>query len=87
MSRYTVVIARRAIKSIARLQRKEQQRIRVAIDLLATEPRPPGSVALTGEESVYRVRVGDYRILYEIIDTRLVIQVIRVGHRRDVYRS
>ncbi len=87
MSRYTVEIARRAVKSIAALPRKEQQRIRAAIDLLADEPRPPGCVALTGEQSVYRVRVGNYRILYEVIDTGLVILVIRVGHRRDAYRS
>ena len=86
MSRYSVVVARRAIRSIARLPRKEQQRVRAAIDLLADEPRPPGCVALADEESVYRVRVGDYRILYEVIDASLVIQVIRVGHRRDVYR-
>lgn len=86
MSRYTVEIARRAVKSIVRLPRAEQQRVRAAIDLLADEPRPPGCVALTGEESTYRVRVGDYRILYEVIDDRLVIQVVRVGHRRDVYQ-
>ena len=86
MSRYNVEIARRAIKSIAGLPRNQQRRIRAAIDLLADEPRPPNCVALTGEESVYRVRVGDYRILYEVIDERLVIHVIRVGHRRDVYR-
>lgn len=86
MSRYRVEIARRAFKSIARLPHKEQQRVRAAIDLLADQPRPPGCAALAGEESVYRVRVGDYRILYEVIDDRLVIQVIRVGHRRDVYR-
>ncbi len=86
MSRYTVEIARRAVKSIARLPRKEQHRVRAAIDLLADEPRPPGCVALVGEEAVYRVRVGDYRILYEVIDARLVIQVVRVGHRRDAYR-
>ncbi len=42
---------------------------------------------MAGEDSVYRVRIGDYRILYEVIDERLVIQVVRVGHRRDVYRS
>ena len=71
---------------IAGLPRKEQHRVRAAIDLLADEPRPPSCVALAGEESVYRVSVGDYRILYEVIDARLVIQVIRVGHRRDVYR-
>ena len=86
MSRYTVGIARRAVKSIARLSRKEQHRVRAAIDLLADEPRPPGCVALVGEEAVYRVRVGDYRILYEVINARLVIQVVRVGHRRDAYR-
>ena len=87
MSRYTVEIARRAIKSIAGLPHNEQRRVRAAIDLLADEPRPPNCVALAGEGSVYRVGVGDYRILYEVIDTRLVIHVIRVGHRRDVYRS
>lgn len=87
MSEYRVEIARRAIKSIAKLPRKEQLRVRAAIDLLADDPRPPGCVALTGEDSVYRVRVGDYRILYEVMDERLVIHVVRVGHRRDVYRS
>lgn len=86
MSQYTVEFARRAIKSISRLPRKEQQRVRAAIDLLAEEPRPPGCVALAGEDSVYRVRVGHLRILYEVLDARLVIHVIRVGHRRDVYR-
>ena len=87
MSEYRVEIARRAIKSIAKLPRKEQLRVRAAIDLLADDPRPPGCVAMAGEDSVYRVRIGDYRILYEVIDERLVIQVVRVGHRRDVYRS
>lgn len=86
MSRYRVHLARRAVKSIARLPRAEQQRIRAAIDLLADEPRPPGCVALTGEAGVYRVRVGDYRILYEVVDERLLILVVRIGHRRDVYR-
>lgn len=86
MSRYTVEVSRRAIKSIAALPRKEEQRVRAAIELLADEPRPPNCVALTGEQSVYRVRVGDYRIVYKVIDARLMILVIRVGHRRDVYR-
>ncbi len=86
MSRYHVEVARRAVKSIAKLPRAEQQRVRAAIDLLADEPRPPGCTKLAGEDSVYRVRVGDYRILYEVIDARLVVHVVRVGHRRDVYR-
>lgn len=86
MSPYEVEIARRAVKSLARLPRHEQQRIRAAIDLLANEPRPPGCVALKGEDRAYRVRIGDYRIVYEVHDTRLVVLVVRVGHRRDVYR-
>ncbi|MCZ7631356.1 MAG: type II toxin-antitoxin system RelE/ParE family toxin [Microthrixaceae bacterium] len=59
----------------------------MAIDLLADEPRPPGCTKLTGEDAVYRVRIGDYRILYEVIDDRLLIHVVRIGHRRDVYRD
>ena len=87
MTDHSVDIARRAVTSIAKLPRKEQQRFRAAIDLLAGEPRPPGCVALSGEESADRVRIGDYRIVYEIFDARLVIQVVRVGHRRDVYQA
>ncbi|WP_419930480.1 type II toxin-antitoxin system RelE family toxin [Candidatus Poriferisodalis sp.] len=87
MSQYTVEISRRAVKTIAGLERADQLRIRAAIDLLADEPRPPGCVKLAGEASAYRVRVGDYRIVYDVIDDRLVIQVVRIGHRRDIYRN
>ena len=85
MSVYRVEIARRALRSLAALPRQEQQRIRAAIDLLATEPRPPGATKLTGERRAYRVRVGDYRIIYEVFDDRFVVQVVRIGHRRDIY--
>ena len=87
MNQYTVEISRRAVKAIAGLERADQLRVRAAIDLLAGEPRPPGCVKLAGEPSAYRVRVRDYRIVYEVIDDRLVIQVVRIGHRRDVYRN
>ena len=83
---YQVQIARRAVKALAALPRRDQQRVRAAIDLLAQTPRPPGCVALAGEPSVYRVRVGDYRILYEVRDAALLVQVVRIGHRRDIYR-
>ena len=86
MSTNRVEVARRAVKALAALPRKEQQRIRAAVDLLADDPRPPGCVGLTGELRAYRVRVGDYRIIYEVFDDRLVVHVVRVGHRRDVYR-
>ena len=62
--RYEVRLARRAVRSLANLQRRDQQRIRAAIDLLAENPRPPSCVALQGEAGVYRVRVGDYRSLF-----------------------
>ncbi len=87
--RYEVRLARRAVRSLEDLQRRDQQRIRAAIDLLAENPRPPSCVALQGEVGVYRVRVGDYRIVYEVLDQALVVQVVqvvRVGHRREVYR-
>ena len=87
MSQYTVEISRQAVKTVARFERADQLRIRAAIDLLADEPRPPGCVKLADEASAYRVRVGDYRIVYDVIDDRLVIQVVRIGHRRDIYRD
>jgi mRNA interferase RelE/StbE len=87
IARYEAQIARRAVKAIGTLPRREQQRVRAAIELLADNPRPPGCVALAGEERAYRVRVGDYRIGYEVLDQQLVIQVVRVAHRREVYRQ
>ena len=87
MSQYTVEISRQAVKVIVGLERADQLRIRAAIDLLADEPRPPSCIKLAGETSAQRVRVGDYRIVYDVIDDRLVINVVRVGHCRDIYRN
>jgi len=87
MSQYRVELARRAVRALAGLPRRDQQRIRAAIDLLAGKPRPPGASKLVGESRAYRVRVGDYRVIYEVFDERLVVQVVRIGHRRDVYRK
>lgn len=84
--RYEVQISRRAAKALAALQRNDQLRIRAAIDLLSETPRPPNCVAIVGEHSAYRVRVGSYRIVYEVVDEILLVQVVRVGHRREVYR-
>ena len=81
-----VRLARRAARALSALQRREQQRIRAALDLLADNPRPPNCVAMKGEESVYRVRVGDHRIVYEVLDAVLLVHVVRIGHRREIYR-
>ena len=83
---YEVRLARRAVRALSALQRREQQRIRAALDLLADNPRPPNCVAMQVEDSVYRVRVGDYRIVYEVLDAVLLVHVVRIGHRREIYR-
>jgi mRNA interferase RelE/StbE len=63
-----------------------QKRIAPRVDALATEPRPPGVKKLQGEADLYRIRVGDWRIVYAIRDKALLVLVVRVANRRDVYR-
>lgn len=75
-----------AAKELAALQRRDQRRVVRAIESLSEDPRPAGCRKLVGSENAYRIRVGDYRIIYQIFDRRLVVHVVRVGHRRDVYR-
>ena len=83
---YRVEIAERAADALDRLGTKT--RIRVVRDLegLAEEPRPNGCVKLKGESDLYRIRVGDYRVVYHIEDDILRVLVVRIGHRKDVYR-
>ena len=61
-------------------------RLRTRIDSLADNPRPPDTKKLSGAEELYRIRVGDYRVLYAIQDKVLLVLVVKVGHRREVYR-
>ena len=68
------------------LPRAAQVRIAPKIEALADEPRPPGVKKLAGEEELYRIRVGDYRVIYAIEDAELVVLVVMVGDRKDVYR-
>jgi len=82
---YTVFIRKSAQKSIARLASSIQDRIFHAIRELASDPRPVGVKKLAGREA-WRIRIGDYRVIYEIYDDRRVVIVIVVGHRREVYR-
>ena len=82
---YRVFITPSADRVIAKLPQDVRRRVADRIAALAENPRPPGSVKLTGEDT-YRIRVGDYRIIYSIHDDRLVVIVIDVGHRGDVYR-
>lgn len=61
-------------------------RVVEAVSDLATNPYPPGVKKLVGSEQSYRIRIGDYRVVYEVIENRLVIEIVRVRHRKDVYR-
>lgn len=75
-----------AERSLRRIDPQVRPRIRGAIALLAQDPRPPASRKLRGRDG-YRVRIGDYRILYLIQDEVLLVVVVTVGHRRDVYKE
>ncbi len=82
---YTVSITRAAQKDLNSLSSVAQARVRAAIDALSNDPRPNSATQLRGSTS-WRMRVGDYRVVYDIDDIDLVVTVIRVGHRREVYR-
>lgn len=84
---YEIRIAPAAVRQMRKLDRQAQRRVQAAIEILADEPRPPGAVKLSGGEGEWRVRTGDYRVIYEIDDGVLLVLVIAVGHRREVYRA
>jgi mRNA interferase RelE/StbE len=83
--RYTIEFKRTAMKELASLDPLAQRRIKEKIDTLAENPRPQGTIKLKGHSSAWRLRVGDYRIVYEIHDNILVVVVLRTAKRSDVY--
>ncbi|MFC1611288.1 type II toxin-antitoxin system RelE/ParE family toxin [Myxococcota bacterium] len=83
---YRIEFRPAALRDLESLDKKIQVRLGKKIQKLATNPRPSGVKKLAGEDGFWRVRVGDYRIIYSIEDDRLVVLVIRVRHRREVYR-
>ena len=85
MARYELRIKRSVARDLAPLPKKDVQRIVEAINGLTDNPRPPQSLKLSGAEK-YRLRCGVYRVLYEIQDEVLIVCVVKVGHRKDVYR-
>ena len=85
MGRYRVLVRKSVSKDLDRITKKDARRIVKAMRALFDDPRPPQSKKLSGEKK-YRLRCGAYRIIYEIQDEQLVICVVRVRHRRDVYR-
>ena len=85
MCAYQIQVTRAASRDLRKLQRDVLGRIDRQIQALIDDPRPHGSRKLRNEDELYRVRVGDYRIIYQIRDQELIIVVVRVRHRRDVY--
>jgi len=86
MARYEVRFRKSVAKDLDPIPKRDVQRILKAIEALAAEPRPPQSRKLSGAEK-YRLRCGVYRVLYEIQDEVLLVCVVKVGHRKDAYRS
>ena len=83
---YMIEISTSAAKAVDKLEKATRLRIVGAIELLSVDPRPPAAKMLRGgEQGRWRVRVGDYRIVYAIEDDRLLVLVLRVAHRREVY--
>ena len=82
---YSLFILRRAQKELASLPAESYQRVKQAIQELSEDARPTGSRKLTGREG-WRIRVGDYRVIYQIDDVSSSVTILHIGHRRDVYR-
>jgi mRNA interferase RelE/StbE len=84
---YTVQLRPRARRSLRQLGAEARTAAAAVIDSLASDPRPPGALALKGHRPYLRVRSGDYRVIYAVDDSARVVRVAVVGHRRDVYRN
>ncbi|QHG18284.1 type II toxin-antitoxin system RelE/ParE family toxin [Nostoc sp. ATCC 53789] len=84
---YEVKFSRGAKKQFRKLPIDVQQRIQTKINDLAIEPRPNGVKKLQGDDNSYRIRVGDYRVVYEIDDDVLIVTVIKVKHRSEIYKD
>ncbi|PZS33346.1 MAG: type II toxin-antitoxin system RelE/ParE family toxin [Pseudonocardiales bacterium] len=87
MSRYRVEVTRDALRASAKLDKPVRRRVQAAIDGLGENPRPSGVIALRGLRGAYCLRVGNYRVIYTVDDNRLVVLVVDLGHRREIYRD
>lgn len=86
MASFRIEFARSVEKELRSIDRKWIPKILTAIEALADTPQPHGCKKLVGSEHTYRIRVGDYRIIYDLQGDKLVILIVRIRHRRDVYR-
>ena len=82
---YRITVALAAASRLRKFEPQVRRRIQAALELLSSNPRPPAATQLVGGAGEWRVRTGDYRIVYEIEDDNLLVLVLRVGHRREIY--
>lgn len=85
MASYKLLLKRSAERELRKITQLDLRRVVKAIQALAQEPRPPGARMLRGPERWWRIRQGDYRIIYEIDDATAQIAILKIGHRREVY--
>ncbi|MBX3278985.1 MAG: type II toxin-antitoxin system RelE/ParE family toxin [Acidobacteria bacterium] len=81
-----IEVLRSAVKELRSLPKDAQIRIGRAIDSLASNPRPPRVKALQSDGKRLRIRIGDYRVIYQVEDDRLVVLIVKIGHRREIYK-
>jgi mRNA interferase RelE/StbE len=86
MASYSVELTATAERQLRKLGKPEQARLVTAIRRLAEEPRPRGARKLQGFDDLFRIRVGTYRVIYSVEEERLLVLVLKLGHRKDVYR-
>lgn len=83
---YHVYITEKAFKQLSKLPKPIQKKISENIDALSDNPRPAQSKKLKGYDDLYRIRIADYRVVYEIVNQQVLITILRVAHRKDVYK-
>lgn len=86
MESYKVELSASAEKALFKIPKKMIEKVTHALEMLAHNPRPHGSKKLTGFADVYRIRIGYYRIIYEIHDNIILVKVLKIGHRKEIYR-
>jgi mRNA interferase RelE/StbE len=82
---YRVEFTTAAARQVKKLPRPARDRVLAAIEDLQDDPRPHGAKKLVGEQTAWRLRIGDYRVIYDVLDTKLTVTVVRAGHRREVH--
>jgi len=82
---YTLFVNPKIEKELSKIDNRMALKIRTSIRSLAKDPRPKGVKKLQGSDKTYRIRVGDYRIIYEIYDSKVLILIVNVGHRKNIY--